>query len=171
MSDVFKPAGNPNATFFSQTKPTFVEHRQKTLSYIIIAYFLLILLSSLLLLLSLLLSVILVIIIFIIIIIIIIYYYHYYYSCYCVFCYSCHTPDVRQSQAHKNALEKNLWGELRRIWKTLFVTVAISKANVIFFSFLYHTSFMARMIHFLLCQMVQDNFEDYSSNCAKRGKA
>ena len=31
MSDVFKPAGHPNANFFSQTKPTFVQHRQKTL--------------------------------------------------------------------------------------------------------------------------------------------
>lgn len=96
----------PMPTFFLKLNQPLCNTGKKLC--IIIAYFLLILLSSLLLLLSLLLSVILVVIIFIIITILIIYYYHYYYSCYCVFCYSCHTPHVGQSEAHQNALEKNL---------------------------------------------------------------
>ena len=38
-----------------------------------------------------------------------------------------------------------------------------------FFSFLYHTFSMARMIHVLLCYPVQYIFVDYSPNRTKRG--
>ena len=71
-------------------------------------------------------------------------------------------------------IKKTRRGKFIRIWKTLFVTVAMNQVklvSVILFQFPYHTFFMTNMNHVLLSYAVQDIFEDYSSNNAKRGAA
>ena len=83
-----------------------------------------------------------------------------------------YTPTLGRSEARQNILEKTRRGRFRRIWKILFVTVAMNQVKVVsVILFLVSYSYLFHRIQVLLCYAVQDIFEDYSSKRAKRSAA